>query len=135
MTQRQFGKHPCVLTLWQAERCPHSRKVRERLTELGVDYVARQVEPEAEERHEMRRELGTDEIPVLVDDNAALHCGEDDAIAWLDEHFGEGEHEAGPGGSSASTRSKPGASFTGSWSSPSSQPRTFPIAGLPSATR
>jgi hypothetical protein len=43
----------------------------------------------------MRRELGTDEIPVLVDDNAALHCGEDDAIAWLEDRFGEGEHEDG----------------------------------------
>jgi len=82
-----------VLTLWQAEWCPHSRKVRERLTELGVDYVARQVEPEPEDRVEMRRELGTDEIPVLVDDDAALHCGEDEAIAWLDGRFGERPNE------------------------------------------
>jgi len=95
LTRREIGKHPGMLTLWQAEWCPHSRKVRERLTELGVDYVARQVEPEPEDRHEMRRELGTDEIPVLVDDDAAIHCGEDDAIAWLDARSGDGEHEVG----------------------------------------
>ena len=90
---RARGHHPVVLILWQAEWCPHSRKVRERLTELGVDFVARQVEPEPEDRDEMRRELGTDEIPVLVDEDAALHCGEDDAIAWLDARCGPSEHE------------------------------------------
>ena len=28
-----------MLELWQTEWCPASRRVRERLTELGVDYV------------------------------------------------------------------------------------------------
>jgi hypothetical protein len=32
-----------VLELWQTEWCPASRRIRERLTELGVDYVTRQV--------------------------------------------------------------------------------------------
>jgi glutaredoxin len=32
-----------MLELWQTEWCPASRRVRERLTELGVDYVTRQV--------------------------------------------------------------------------------------------
>jgi hypothetical protein len=43
----------------------------------------------------MRRELGTDEIPVLVADDASIHCGEGDAIAWLDARFDGGEREAG----------------------------------------
>jgi hypothetical protein len=32
-----------MLELWQTEWCPASRRVRERLTELGVDYVVGQV--------------------------------------------------------------------------------------------
>jgi glutaredoxin len=32
-----------VLTLYQAEWCPYSSAVRQRLTELGIDFVAKQV--------------------------------------------------------------------------------------------
>lgn len=84
-----------MLTLWQAEWCPHSRKVRERLTELGFDFVARQVEPEPEQRDAMRLEVGTDEIPVLVDDGGGVHAGEAAALAWLADRHGPGAHEAG----------------------------------------
>lgn len=48
-----------MLTLFQAEWCPFSSAVRERLTELGLDFVARQVEPWPEQRTEV------DEIPTL----------------------------------------------------------------------
>ena len=82
------------IELYQAEWCPHSSAVRARLTELGVDFVARQVEPEPEDRDRLREVAGSDEIPVLVCDGKAF-CGEDDAIAWLDARFGDGEHEVG----------------------------------------
>jgi glutathione S-transferase len=49
-----------VIELYQAEWCPFSSAVRERLTELGVDFVARQVEPWPEERTQVG------EIPTLV---------------------------------------------------------------------
>ena len=39
-----------MLTLYQAEWCPFSSAVREVLTELGLDFVARQVEPWPEQR-------------------------------------------------------------------------------------
>jgi len=32
-----------MLELYQAEWCPSSRRVRQRLTELGLDHVSRQV--------------------------------------------------------------------------------------------
>ena len=32
-----------MLELWQTEWCPASRRVRQRPTELGVDYRTRQV--------------------------------------------------------------------------------------------
>ena len=57
-----------MLNLYQAEWCPYSSAVRERLTELGLDFVARQVAPWPEERHQLVDKTGTDEIPVLEDD-------------------------------------------------------------------
>jgi glutathione S-transferase len=70
--------------LYQAEWCPHSHKVRQRLTELGLDFIARQVPAEPDDRSEMKRRVGTDEIPVLVHEGEAI-CGEDDILEYLDE--------------------------------------------------
>ena len=55
-----------MLELWQTEWCPASRRIRERLTELGVDYVTRQVPVEKESRALLRRRTGSDTIPTLV---------------------------------------------------------------------
>jgi glutaredoxin len=43
------------MELYQAEWCPHSHKVRQRLTELGLDFVARQVPADPDDRDEMLR--------------------------------------------------------------------------------
>ena len=55
-----------MLTLWQAEWCPYSSRVREMLTEYGLDFVARQVTASRRDRKGMREAVGTDAIPVLV---------------------------------------------------------------------
>jgi predicted GNAT family acetyltransferase/glutaredoxin len=52
-------------TLYQAEWCPFSSAVREVLTELGIDYSIRQVEPWPEQRERLRAVAGSDQIPVL----------------------------------------------------------------------
>jgi glutaredoxin len=58
-----------MMTLYQAEWCPYSSAVRERLTELGVDFVARQVEPRPEERRSV------DEIPTLETEDGVRFAG------------------------------------------------------------
>jgi glutathione S-transferase len=73
------------MELYQAEWCPHSHKVRQRLTELGLDFTARQVAADPEERDELQRVAGTDEIPVLITDDGATFCGEDDILEHLDD--------------------------------------------------
>jgi glutathione S-transferase len=87
-----------VLELWQAEWCPHSHGVRQRLTELGVDFVTRQVPADAQARDELREATGTDEIPVLVPPGEPPVAGEDAIRAYLDERFAErpdaGRHRA-----------------------------------------
>jgi len=69
--------------LYQAEWCPHSHKVRQRFTELGLDFWARQVAADPGEREQMRQHVGTNEIPVLVPDEGDPLCGEDDILAYL----------------------------------------------------
>ena len=64
-----------MLTLYQAEWCPFSSAVREVLTELGIDFVARQVEALPEDRSALREVLGTDQIPSLVAEDGSVHIG------------------------------------------------------------
>jgi glutathione S-transferase len=72
-----------VLELWQAEWCPHSHKVRQRLTELGVDFVAHQVAADKENRPD---EIA---IPRLLAEQGEVLSGEEEILPWLDEHFDE----------------------------------------------
>jgi len=78
-----------MLELWQAEWCPYSHSVRQRLTELGLDFVARQVAADPPERDEMRAATGADSIPVLVPPGEEPIRGEDAILAYLDERFEE----------------------------------------------
>jgi glutathione S-transferase len=69
--------------LYQAEWCPHSHKVRQRLTELGLDFTARQVPAEPHDRAAMVHATGTNEIPLLVTDDGEILKGEDEILPWL----------------------------------------------------
>ena len=42
------------MELYQAEWCPHSHRVRQKLTELGLDFTARQVEANPDGREQRR---------------------------------------------------------------------------------
>jgi glutathione S-transferase len=58
--------------------------VREKLTEKQIDFVARQVPKEQDDRDEMERAVGTREIPVLVTDEGRTLAGEDEILPWLE---------------------------------------------------
>jgi glutathione S-transferase len=66
-----------MLELYQAEWCPYSSAVRERLTELGIDFVAKQVAPRQEERE------GEHEIPLLVAEDGRRFEGTDACFEYL----------------------------------------------------
>jgi glutathione S-transferase len=76
------------MKLYQAEWCPHSHKVRQRLTELGLDFTAKQVAADPDERDEMQDVLGTNEIPVLSVGDSVLR-GEDEILDYLDRSYDE----------------------------------------------
>jgi glutaredoxin len=78
----------CDVELYQAEWCPHSHKVRQRLTELGLDFTARQVAADPDDRDAMERATGKRSIPVLVGDGGEILDGEEEILPWL-ERFPE----------------------------------------------
>lgn len=78
-----------MIELYQAEWCPHSHRVRQRLTELGVDFVSRQVAVDPAERTDMERATGRRSIPTLVFDDDSIFGGDDEILAMLDQRFAE----------------------------------------------
>jgi glutathione S-transferase len=66
-----------MITLYQAEWCPYSSAVRERLTELGIDFVARQVEPREEQR------TSVSEIPTLETEDGTRFQGTQPIFQYL----------------------------------------------------
>jgi glutathione S-transferase len=81
-----------MMELWQTEWCPASRRIRQRLTELDVTYLIRQVPVEKADRGALVAATGGDSIPALV---LSVLIGEDAIAAYLDQHVPE------PAGASA----------------------------------
>ena len=75
--------------LYQAEWCPHSSKVRQRLTELGVSFIARQVPAEPADREELRRKTGSEEIPTLLLEDGTAISDPDEIIEYLEANHHE----------------------------------------------
>jgi glutathione S-transferase len=78
-----------VEELYQAEWCPHSRRVRQRFTELGVSFIARPVPADPGDREELRRKTGREEIPVLRREDGQVISGEDGILGYLEERYSE----------------------------------------------
>ena len=85
-----------MLELYQSEGCPYSQKVREKLSALGVSYVAHNPrlpgdeggDVTNEQTHSVLTAIGEDEIPFLVDtDRRETVSDADDIVDYLDEHY------------------------------------------------
>jgi hypothetical protein len=85
-----------VLELYQAEWCPYSSAVRQRLTELGIDFVARQVAPRQDDRESRH------EIPLLVTENGERFEGTD-AVSGISRGWKAASGSAGIARSTART--------------------------------
>lgn len=77
-----------MLKLYQREGCPDSKRVREKLTELGITYINVNVPKEQEERREVYEVSGQYWIPVLVDGDVIIPEDADKIIQYLDETYG-----------------------------------------------
>ena len=77
------------LILYQTEWCPYSHRVRQRLTELGLEYAVKQVPVERSQRSELVSATGQDRIPALVREGGPPICGSQAILAHLRDHFDE----------------------------------------------
>ncbi|SDQ66803.1 glutathione S-transferase N-terminal domain-containing protein [Natronobacterium texcoconense] len=84
-----------MLELYQAESCPHSTEVREKLSELGVSYVVHNPRLPGgdvlnEHTHREMTEIGgEDAIPFLVDTDREESLYESEEIVdYLENHYG-----------------------------------------------
>ena len=78
------------IELYQAEWCPYSSLVRQKLTELQLRWTAIPVPASPENRTEMLEATGTDSIPVAVVDGDILNGDAREIIARLGERFEPG---------------------------------------------
>jgi glutathione S-transferase len=78
-----------MLELYQTEWCPASRRVRERLTEFGLDYLIHQVSVEREARTTLLAATGVDTIPALLLEDGEAVVGEEAIETYLHERFAE----------------------------------------------
>ncbi|QGX93948.1 glutaredoxin [Haloplanus rallus] len=85
-----------MLELYQSEGCPHCAKVRAKLSELGVSYVAHNPRLPGDEGGDVANDVtydeltagGEDQIPYLVDTERGVTMYEsDDIVEYLEEHY------------------------------------------------
>lgn len=81
-------KNDNLMEVYQFEGCPFCSKVRTKLTELQIDFIARQVKPNGN-REKVEELSGQTGVPVLVDhENDVVMNESDDIVDYLEEHYG-----------------------------------------------
>jgi glutathione S-transferase len=78
-----------VIELYQTEWCPASRRVRQRLTELGIDYLSRQVSADPAKRAALLAATGASSVPALVLEDGSALVGEEEIVEYLDRRYVE----------------------------------------------
>ena len=89
VTAAERAMPPRLLELWEFENCPYCRKVREVLSELDLDYVARPLPHGHPGWKEFAGREGKHQVPFLVDPNTGRRLYESDDInAYLNATYG-----------------------------------------------
>lgn len=79
-----------MIQVFQAEWCPFSAVVRERLNELDLPFVALPVPVDREERDVMHERTGTRSIPaVILEDGTVLAGDASEIVEQLSGRFPE----------------------------------------------
>ncbi|MGA2396052.1 MAG: glutathione S-transferase N-terminal domain-containing protein [Candidatus Lustribacter sp.] len=75
--------------LYQAEWCPYCARVRQKLTDLLIDYTIVNEPYSHAERVATKAVSGQTSIPVLVDGEVVLD-DDDDILPYLEKKYGAG---------------------------------------------
>lgn len=77
-----------MLEIYQKEECPYCKKVRARLSALGVSWVAHSAEPGSKSAEVLTRISGDHQVPFLVDAERGVMMPESDAIVeYLETNY------------------------------------------------
>ncbi|AUV80475.1 glutaredoxin [Salinigranum rubrum] len=78
------------LILYELPGCPYCAKVKNKLSELGLEYESREVPSSHSERTEVEEVSGQTGVPVLVDEEHGVDgmSESDDIVAYLEETYG-----------------------------------------------
>ena len=81
-----MSKPEQLLEVYQFEGCPFCKNVRQKMTDLGIDFIVRQVDKQ--ERTKVKEISGQEGVPVLVDPNNDTVMPEsDDIVEYLEKHY------------------------------------------------
>ncbi|MEB3198290.1 MAG: glutathione S-transferase N-terminal domain-containing protein [Candidatus Sericytochromatia bacterium] len=75
------------MKLYNLERCPYCKMVRDRLKALNLSYETVEVPSERPDRHEVYAVSGQWTVPVLIDGEQVFD-DEDKILAYLDATYG-----------------------------------------------
>jgi glutathione S-transferase len=78
------------LILYELPGCPFCAKVKNKLSELGLEYESREVPRSHGERTEVEEISGQTGVPVLVDEEHGVDAmpESDDIVAYLEKTYG-----------------------------------------------
>jgi glutaredoxin len=74
-----------MLELFQTEWCPGCRRVRQWLTELGIDFVAHHVPDDPADRDALEDATGVRTVPVLLLDDGSVLDSTEGILDYLAE--------------------------------------------------
>lgn len=75
------------MKLYNLDRCPYCKMVRDKLAALGLSYETIEVPANRPDRHEVFAVSGQWTVPVLVDGDTMLD-DEEKILPYLDEKYG-----------------------------------------------
>ncbi len=81
-----------MLELYQFEGCPYCKKVRKKMTELGLSFTAHNPRQNEDRMDELMELGGKDQVPFLVDRDEDGEIREtlyesDDIVEYLEETY------------------------------------------------
>ncbi len=78
------------LILYELPGCPYCAKVKNKLSELGLEYESREVPRSHGDRTEVEEVSGQTGVPVLIDEEHGVDgmSESDDIVAYLEETYG-----------------------------------------------
>jgi len=77
-----------MLELYQFESCPYCRRVRDKLSELEIDYICRNVQYGTPKWEEFTKLNPNEQVPYLVDLEKRVAMDESDRIiAYLEKEY------------------------------------------------